>query len=132
MQPTSPAWRSRWPSWLRPRFGLGALLLLVTLCAVGAWYWWRLPFEVERTGLHVWRGLELVIVERMEKPSQPAPSRAVASFDPFAAPGAASPPSPASSPDPFAGPVSASKASDSSATVQPQLKRRVISHQQIV
>jgi hypothetical protein len=35
------------PSPFRPRFTLAALLALVTLSALGAWYWWRVPFERE-------------------------------------------------------------------------------------
>ena len=38
------------PSRFRPRFTLAALLALVTLSALGAWYWWRVPFEVEVPG----------------------------------------------------------------------------------
>ena len=34
----------------RPRFTLAALLALVTVSALGAWYWWRVPFEVEVPG----------------------------------------------------------------------------------
>src|SRR6187401_2543243 len=32
--------------WL-PRFSLAALFVLVTLSAVGVWYWYQWPFEVE-------------------------------------------------------------------------------------
>ena len=64
MQGKSPTEPSRWRrSWWRPRFTLGMLLGLVTLCAIGAWYWWRLPYEVEHTGLSIWRGIELVVVD---------------------------------------------------------------------
>lgn len=30
-----------------PRFSLAAALVAMTLCAVGLWYWFRVPFEVE-------------------------------------------------------------------------------------
>jgi hypothetical protein len=30
-----------------PRFSLAAALLAMTLCAIGLWYWYRVPFEVE-------------------------------------------------------------------------------------
>src|SRR5688572_14780294 len=29
-----------------PRFSLAAALVAMTLCAVGLWYWFRVPFEV--------------------------------------------------------------------------------------
>lgn len=32
--------------WFAPRFSLAAALLAMTLCAVGLWYWYRVPFEV--------------------------------------------------------------------------------------
>jgi hypothetical protein len=31
-----------------PRFSLAAVLLVVTICAVGLWYWFRVPFEITR------------------------------------------------------------------------------------
>ena len=31
-----------------PRFSLAAVLLAVTLCAIGLWYWYRVPFEIVR------------------------------------------------------------------------------------
>jgi len=114
MQPTSPARGIGWSPWLRPRYGLGALLFLVTLCSAAAWYWWRLPFEVERTGLHAWRGLELVVVERLEKPRRPVPSTPRAALDPFAASS------------------SGSLVPDAVPDEQPQLKRRVKEHDQFV
>ena len=33
--------------WFAPRFSLAAALVAMTLCAVGLWYWYRVPFEVE-------------------------------------------------------------------------------------
>jgi hypothetical protein len=38
-----PKSRRRWPL---PRFSLAAALVAMTLCAVGLWYWYRVPFEV--------------------------------------------------------------------------------------
>jgi hypothetical protein len=32
--------------WFAPRFSLAAALFAMTLCAVGLWYWFRVPFEV--------------------------------------------------------------------------------------
>lgn len=45
-QPVSDSRPARRPIWLRPRFSLAAALLAITLCAVGLWYWYRVPFEV--------------------------------------------------------------------------------------
>lgn len=39
----APKTRRRWPV---PQFSLGAALFAMTLCAVGLWYWYRVPFEV--------------------------------------------------------------------------------------
>lgn len=41
--PQSQPPRRRWPL---PRFSLAAALVAMTLCAVGLWYWFRVPFEV--------------------------------------------------------------------------------------
>ena len=41
--PPRPILRQR----LVPRFSLAAALAALTLCAVGLWYWFRVPFEVE-------------------------------------------------------------------------------------
>ena len=49
--PTSDA-SSRPGKAFRPRFRLATLLVFVTLAAVGSWYWWRRPFEVEHEGLN--------------------------------------------------------------------------------
>src|SRR6188768_2907257 len=35
--------RRRWPS---PRFSLQMLFLMVTVAAIGSWYWWRWPVTV--------------------------------------------------------------------------------------
>jgi hypothetical protein len=35
-------------NWLRPRFSLAALFGLLTVCSLGAWYWYQVPFVVER------------------------------------------------------------------------------------
>jgi hypothetical protein len=32
--------------WFLPRFSLAAALLTITLCSIGLWYWYRVPFEV--------------------------------------------------------------------------------------
>lgn len=42
---------SRMKAILTPRFSLAAAFVTLTLCAVGLWYWYRLPFQVERRGL---------------------------------------------------------------------------------
>ena len=47
-QATAP--KGRWRP--RVRFGLGALLTLMTLCAVGLWYWFRVPVLEEQYGIH--------------------------------------------------------------------------------
>lgn len=66
-------------SW-RPRFGLASLLALVTLAAIGSWYWWRRPFEVERKGLDRSLGMEREILWAVWPPDFPE----VDSFaDPF-------------------------------------------------
>lgn len=41
--PESASRQKRW----RPRFSLAALFVLITLSAVGTWYWYQLPFTVE-------------------------------------------------------------------------------------
>lgn len=48
IQTTAP--KRRWRP--RLRYGLGGLLLLVTLCAVGLWYWFRVPVLEEQYGIH--------------------------------------------------------------------------------
>jgi hypothetical protein len=45
-QPVSNSRPARRPFWFRPRFSLAAALLTITLCAVGLWYWYRVPFEL--------------------------------------------------------------------------------------
>jgi hypothetical protein len=70
----------------RPRFRLATLLALVTLAAIGSWYWWRRPFTVERNGLNRRLGSERQIVWANVPEAPPA--------DPFAPP--------PSSRDPFA------------------------------
>ncbi|MEX2175323.1 MAG: hypothetical protein WD872_13255, partial [Pirellulaceae bacterium] len=44
----------------RLRFGLSTLMAVMTLCAVGAWYWWRVPFRVEQTDARGNRTVETV------------------------------------------------------------------------
>jgi hypothetical protein len=117
------------PSRFRPRFTLAALLALVTLSSLGAWYWWRVPFEVESAGLKIDAGTEFRIVSA-PKLANPAGSAG----DPFAAPHVSAS-GPTSATDPFAAPASSapvpsSAVSDTPGPVQmvlrvKQFKRRI-------
>jgi hypothetical protein len=69
--------------WFQPRISLAALLALVTLCSIGSWYWWRLPFVVEHTGLEIRTGQEYRIVRGEPIEDEVVPS------DPFGPPAGA-------------------------------------------